>query len=109
MAWFSAPPVADLDGWYLMHNAAGGRVASLRPGRTPGATKAGLGLRVNPRTDLPRDADGQRALLTRAFAGAGWKAPMLVEAMGAAPRLRLHGRRPGAAAAVVARAGGPRR
>ena len=78
-------PMADLDGWYLMHNAAGGRVASLRPGRTPGATKAGLGLRVDPRADLPRDADGQRALLTRAFAGVGWKAPMLVEAMGAAP------------------------
>jgi 2-polyprenyl-6-methoxyphenol hydroxylase-like FAD-dependent oxidoreductase len=85
MAWFSAPPVADLDGWYLMHNTPGGRVASLRPSRTPGATKAGLGLRVDPRTELPRDADGQRALLTRAFAGVGWRAPMLVEAMGAAP------------------------
>ena len=59
MAWFSAPPT-DLDGWYLMHNAPGGRVASLRPGRTPGATKAGLGLRVDPRTAPPRDADGQR-------------------------------------------------
>jgi 2-polyprenyl-6-methoxyphenol hydroxylase-like FAD-dependent oxidoreductase len=85
MAWFSAPPVADLDGWYLMHNAVGGRVASLRPGRTPEATKAGLGLRVDPRAALPRDPDGQRALLTRAFAGVGWKAPMLVAAMGAAP------------------------
>ena len=83
MAWFSAPPT-DLGGWYLMHNAPGGRVASLRPGRTPAATKAGLGLRVDPSTALPRDVDGQRALLSRAFAGVGWKAPMLVDAMAAA-------------------------
>jgi 2-polyprenyl-6-methoxyphenol hydroxylase-like FAD-dependent oxidoreductase len=84
MAWFSAPPT-DLGGWYLMHNAPGGRVASLRPGRTPQASKAGLGLRVDPRTALPRDPDGQRALLRRAFAGVGWKAPMLVDAMATAP------------------------
>jgi len=83
MAWFSAPPT-DLDGWYLMHNAPGGRVASLRPGRTPAASKAGLGLRVDPRTALPRDVDGQRALLGRAFAGVGWKAPMLLDAMSTA-------------------------
>src|SRR6478609_3427935 len=83
MAWFSAPP-SDLDGWYLMHNAPGGRVASLRPGRTPEASKAGLGLRVDPRTALPRDADGRRALLSRAFADVGWKAPMLLDAMGTA-------------------------
>jgi 2-polyprenyl-6-methoxyphenol hydroxylase-like FAD-dependent oxidoreductase len=83
MAWFSAPP-ADLGGWYHMHNAPGGRVASLRPGRTPEATKAGLGLRVDPNTALPRDVDGQRALLGRAFAGVGWKAPMLVDAMATA-------------------------
>jgi len=83
MAWFSAPPT-DLDGWYLMHNAPGGRVASLRPGRTPAASKAGLGLRVDPRTALPRDADGRRALLSRAFADVGWKAPMLLDAMGTA-------------------------
>ena len=83
MAWFSAPPT-DLDGWYLMHNAPGGRVASLRPGRTPAASKAGLGLRVDAGTALPRDVDGQRTLLSRAFAGVGWKAPMLVDAMATA-------------------------
>ena len=80
----SARPPADLDGWYLMHNAPGGRVASLRPGRTPAASKAGLGLRVDPGSALPRDVDGQRALLSRAFAGVGWKAPMLVDAMATA-------------------------
>jgi hypothetical protein len=74
----------DLDGWYLMHNAPGGRVASLRPGRTPAASKAGLGLRVDAGTALPRDVDGQRTLLSRAFARVGWKAPMLVDAMATA-------------------------
>ena len=54
------------------------------PGRTQAASKAGLGLRVDPGSALPRDVDGQRALLSRAFAGVGWKAPMLVDAMATA-------------------------
>ena len=32
-AWFTIPAEIDLDDWYLMHNAPGGRVASIRPGR----------------------------------------------------------------------------
>ena len=35
-AWFTIPAEVDLDGWYLMHNAPGGRVVSIRPGRLPG-------------------------------------------------------------------------
>jgi 2-polyprenyl-6-methoxyphenol hydroxylase-like FAD-dependent oxidoreductase len=88
MAWFSTPTASvgdDLGGWYLMHNAPGGRVASVRPGRTPDTAKAGLGLRVDPRAPLPRDAAGQRDLLTRRFADVGWKAPQLVDAMRTAP------------------------
>lgn len=84
MAWFTAPDPGDLDGWYLMHNAPGGRVASLRPGRAPGEAKAGLGLRVDPRAPLPRDVAGQRDLLARRFAGVGWHAPALVAALGEA-------------------------
>src|SRR5215469_12454672 len=34
-AWFTAPADIDLDGWFLMYNAPGGRVASARPGRRP--------------------------------------------------------------------------
>jgi 2-polyprenyl-6-methoxyphenol hydroxylase-like FAD-dependent oxidoreductase len=85
MAWFSTPADDDLDGWYLMHNAPGGRVASMRPGRTPGTAKAGLGLRVDAAAPLPRDAAGQRDLIARRFADVGWKAPQLVEAMRTAP------------------------
>ena len=39
---------------------------------------------MDPGSALPRDVDGQRALLSRAFAGVGWKAPMLVDAMATA-------------------------
>ena len=35
-AWFTIPAEVDLDDWYLMHNAPGGRVVSMRPGRLPG-------------------------------------------------------------------------
>lgn len=80
-AWFTAPDPGDLDAWYVMHNAPGGRVASLRPGRVAGEAKAGLGLRVDPAAPLPRDAAGQKDLLERRFAGVGWKAPALVAAM----------------------------
>jgi 2-polyprenyl-6-methoxyphenol hydroxylase-like FAD-dependent oxidoreductase len=88
MAWFSVPTDRlgeDLGGWYLTHNASGGRVASVRPGRTPDMAKGGLGLRVDAAAPLPRDAAGQRDLLERRFADVGWKAPQLVEAMRTAP------------------------
>src|ERR1700742_5116566 len=47
-AWFTAPSDIELDGWYLMHRAPGGLVASARPGREPGELKAGLGFRSGP-------------------------------------------------------------
>src|SRR5690349_23295799 len=43
--WFTASADIDLDGWFLMHNLPGGRVASVRPGRLPGQLKAGLSFR----------------------------------------------------------------
>ena len=84
-AWFTAPADPDLDGWYLMHNAPGGRVASLRPGRLPAETKAGLSFRSAPLPDRRRDPDEQRDLLADRFAGVGWKVPGLLAAMRTAP------------------------
>jgi 2-polyprenyl-6-methoxyphenol hydroxylase-like FAD-dependent oxidoreductase len=84
-AWFTAPADPDLDGWYLMHNAPGGRVASLRPGRRAGETKAGLSFRSDPLCYDRRDADAQRDLLADRFAGVGWKVPGLLDAMRTAP------------------------
>ena len=84
-AWFTAPGGVDLDGWYLMHNAPGGLNASLRPGRLPGETKAGLSFRTGPITYDRRDAGQQQDMLARRFAGAGWEVPWLLDAMRTAP------------------------
>lgn len=82
-AYFTAPAAGDLDGWYMMHNLPGGRVASLRPGRLPGESKASLSFRSAPvaRTGAAAHKD----LLAERFAGGGWKVPWLLDAMRAAP------------------------
>lgn len=84
-SWFTAPAApdlpADLQGWFLMHHTPGGLVSGLRPGRVPGETKAGLSFR-SPTVPIPHhDLAAWRAEFTRRFAGAGWLAPWLVEAM----------------------------
>ena len=84
-AWFTAPADFDLDGWYLMHRAPGGLVASARPGRRPGEIKAGLAFRSEPIEYDRRDVEGQRDILARRFAGVGWEAPRLLAAMRVAP------------------------
>ncbi|HEX3926198.1 MAG TPA: FAD-dependent monooxygenase [Streptosporangiaceae bacterium] len=84
-AWFTAPADFDLGGWFLMHNAPGGRVASARPGRLPGEVKAGLSFRSAPLPYDRRDLAAQRELLARAFAGVGWEVPRLLAAMHTAP------------------------
>jgi 2-polyprenyl-6-methoxyphenol hydroxylase-like FAD-dependent oxidoreductase len=84
-AWFTAPAGIDLDGWFLMHRAPGGRVVSARPGRRPGEIKAGFSFRSAPVDYDRRDIAGQQDLLARRFAGVGWEAPRLLAAMRAAP------------------------
>jgi 2-polyprenyl-6-methoxyphenol hydroxylase-like FAD-dependent oxidoreductase len=84
-AWFTAPAGIDLDGWFLMHRAPGGRVVSARPGRHPGEIKAGFSFRSAPIDYDRRDIAGQQDLLAQRFAGVGWEAPRLLAAMRAAP------------------------
>ena len=84
-AWFTAPAEFDLGGWFLMHNAPGGLVASMRPGRVPGEVKAGLSFRSAPVDYDPRDAAAQMDILAARFSGAGWEVPALLEAMRTAP------------------------
>jgi 2-polyprenyl-6-methoxyphenol hydroxylase-like FAD-dependent oxidoreductase len=80
-AWFTARAGLDLGGWYLMHNAPGGLVASARPGRLPGEIKAGLSFRAEPLAYDRRDVAAQQDILARRFAGVGWEAPRLLTAM----------------------------
>src|SRR5690606_31219908 len=75
----------DLDGWYLMHNAPGGLVASVRPGRLGGESKAGLSFRSEPIDYHRRDQRGQQELLATRFAAEGWLIPRLLEGMEQAP------------------------
>ncbi|ALG85370.1 FAD-dependent monooxygenase [Gordonia phthalatica] len=79
-AWFTAAIDDDLDGWYLLHHATGGRVVSARPSRTDGTVKASLAVRGSdpvPRTDRA----SQWSLMEEAFADVGWVAPQLLDQM----------------------------
>lgn len=78
-AWFTATIDEDTRGWYLMHNARGGRVVSVRPSRTDGTVKAGLAIRG---TDARRRSrEEQFALFEEEFADLGWVTPQLLRAM----------------------------
>ena len=78
-ALFSVPDPGDLENWFLMFNAPGGRVAGLRPERA-GTAKAYLSFRSSDR--LGRlDRAAQIRLLTDRFAGAGWRVPSLLAAL----------------------------
>jgi 2-polyprenyl-6-methoxyphenol hydroxylase-like FAD-dependent oxidoreductase len=84
-AWFTVPAHYELDGWFLMYNAPGGLVASMRPGRLPGEIKAGLSFRSGVIEYDRRDTAAQMNLLESRFRGAGWEVPGLIEDMRAAP------------------------
>src|SRR3954452_9890787 len=79
--WFTAPADIDVDGWFLMHNLPGGRVASVRPGRLPGELKAGLTFRAEPFRYDRGDVAAQKELVAERFADADWEVLRLVAAM----------------------------
>jgi 2-polyprenyl-6-methoxyphenol hydroxylase-like FAD-dependent oxidoreductase len=80
MAWFTAPDVGDLDGWFEMFNAPGGLVVSVRPDRVPGQVKAGLSFVSAPLVYDRHDLPALRRLVTDRFAGLGWRTPALLDA-----------------------------
>ncbi len=84
-AWFTVTEELGLDGWTQMYNTPGGRVATVRPGRLPGEVQAGLSFRSGPVDHDRHDIAGQRELVARRFAGAGWQVPRLLAAMADAP------------------------
>lgn len=80
-SWFTVPVDFDLDGWYLMHNARGGRVVSVRPGRRPGESKVSFSFRSEPLDYDRHDVGAQKKLLMEKFAGDTWLTPRLLTAM----------------------------
>ena len=83
-AYFTVPDPGDLDHWFLMYNAPGGRVAGIRPERG-GTAKASLSFTAPPLDDDRRDVREQQRILAERMAGAGWRVPDLLAAMPAAP------------------------
>jgi 2-polyprenyl-6-methoxyphenol hydroxylase-like FAD-dependent oxidoreductase len=83
-AYFTVPDPGDLDHWFQMYNAPGGRVAGLRPERG-GTAKASLSFTAPaPRYDRA-PVDEQRRVLAGRMAGAGWRVPELLAALPCAP------------------------
>ncbi len=83
--YFTVPDPGDLDNWFLMFNAPGGLCAGIRPERG-GTAKASLSFASREQLAYDRrDTEAQRALLRRAFAGAGWRVPWMLEEMAGAP------------------------
>ncbi|HEY2057302.1 MAG TPA: FAD-dependent monooxygenase [Amycolatopsis sp.] len=75
-AWFTItekPGTPRLDGWFLMHNAPGGRSVKARPGH-PGQQEVGLTFAAAGTLPSRHDREAQIALLERTFAGVGWRA-----------------------------------
>jgi 2-polyprenyl-6-methoxyphenol hydroxylase-like FAD-dependent oxidoreductase len=83
-SYFTVPDPGDLDGWFLMHNAPGGRVAGIRPERG-GTAKAMLSFTSQPLCYDRRDMRQQQEILAGAFVGVGWRVPAILDAMGDAP------------------------
>ena len=79
-AYFTVPDPGDLDRWFLMYNAPGGRVAGLRPERG-GTAKASLSFTSPHLGDDRLSVGEQQRLLAERMAGAGWKVPSLLAAM----------------------------
>jgi 2-polyprenyl-6-methoxyphenol hydroxylase-like FAD-dependent oxidoreductase len=82
-AYFTVPDPGDLDHWFEMYNAPGGRVAGIRPERG-GTAKASLSFRTS-QPYVRRGREEQRSLLAERFAGVGWRVPSMLAAMGDAP------------------------
>src|SRR3954470_10736264 len=78
-AYFTVPDPGDLDNWFEMYNAPGGRVAGIRPERG-GTAKASLTFRTKDPVGRP-DKDEQIAVLRDTFHDVGWRVPDMLRAM----------------------------
>ncbi|MFE5775244.1 FAD-dependent monooxygenase [Brachybacterium sp. NPDC056505] len=77
-----------LDGWFLVHNAPGGRLVEARPGH-PGTQEVGFSFRTTGPLPSRRDRGAQIALLERTFGHVGWRAQELLARAADAPDFAL--------------------
>ncbi|MEU4395325.1 FAD-dependent monooxygenase [Kribbella sp. NPDC023855] len=78
-SFFTVKTPEPLDGWMKIHSAPGGRWVGLRPDHDPQYAKALLSFR-SPLLPRLKQAE-QKDLLTKTFAGVGWHAPYLLDAL----------------------------
>ncbi|MGX6606864.1 FAD-dependent monooxygenase [Micromonosporaceae bacterium Da 78-11] len=79
-AYFTVPDPGDLNNWFQMYNAPGGRIVALRPERG-GTAKAMLSFR-DPAAQYDRLTRAeQERILTDRMTGVGWKVAELLAAM----------------------------
>jgi 2-polyprenyl-6-methoxyphenol hydroxylase-like FAD-dependent oxidoreductase len=84
LAVFTVPNHLGLDHWQTFHHLQDGTIG-MYSARKNTEARAILGFR-SPLLDIdPRDIEAQKRLLAERFAGVGWEAPRLLEAMWGAP------------------------
>ncbi|MBB5873586.1 2-polyprenyl-6-methoxyphenol hydroxylase-like FAD-dependent oxidoreductase [Allocatelliglobosispora scoriae] len=82
--YFTVPDPGNLDDWFLMYNAPGGLVASLRPERG-GTAKASLSFRSPELAYDRHDVQAQKEILAERHARSRWLVPQLLDAVWEAP------------------------
>src|SRR5699024_8230255 len=83
-AFFTMPTPDDLEeGWFSLRFVPGATFG-IRPDRDPSTSKAILTLRMDRDPSLRGDRAAQEALIRSRIAGAGWHAPAVLAALGAA-------------------------
>jgi 2-polyprenyl-6-methoxyphenol hydroxylase-like FAD-dependent oxidoreductase len=86
-AFFTMPTPADLEeGWFAMRFVPGATFG-IRPDRDPATSKAILTFRMDRDPSLRGDRAAQEALIRERISHAGWHAPAVLEALGAASDL----------------------
>jgi 2-polyprenyl-6-methoxyphenol hydroxylase-like FAD-dependent oxidoreductase len=79
-AYFTLPFRIDTNGWFTIHNAAGGRAVGIRPGG-PDCTKIMLSFLSPPLGYECQESACQKAILEKTFAGMGWEVPRVLHHM----------------------------
>ncbi len=84
MAFFTIPTPDDLEQGWLSGVGIPGAFFGIRPDRDPASSKAIITLRADADPALHRDVAAQQRFIHQRLADAGWKAPLILDAMSTA-------------------------